>query len=294
MVYSAHRVRNPTSLWFKAACAVRAQCRWCLTGTPIQNSLRDYGTLLTFLTVHPFQSPLSFDTWVAKPLRDRQPDSLRNFRNLVRATCLRRTKAMLAESCRLPERSSETQEVTFSAVERQLYDFFAERCHQLARGLSRANSRTSQGAPPGKRNILTLIQFLRQICDHGEDLLPRSALDAWHSRDSTQIGWSMMYRCNKTCRVCGAVAEELSTSTSSTDVDKAGLCPDCSNVTEENSPNQSDASLDASISQTVPPGKGTHHLVPSTKVKALLKNLCAARMVQIGDALSHPVKRSLI
>ncbi|KAI5923344.1 P-loop containing nucleoside triphosphate hydrolase protein [Camillea tinctor] len=44
-----HHIRNRESQVFMACCQVRAQYRWCLTGTPIQNSLDDYGALLSFL-----------------------------------------------------------------------------------------------------------------------------------------------------------------------------------------------------------------------------------------------------
>lgn len=218
---------------------------------------------------------------------------MKRFRILVRATCLRQTKATIGTSCHLPERGCRIEELAFSAEEQQLHDFFAERCQQLARGRGKTNSGSLQDGPNGKRNILTLIQFLRQVCDHGQNLLPSSALDAWRARDDTPIGWSTMYRCSKICRVCDTVDDELSMSPSEFNVDQDWVCSDCSNAAEENQLSPNDADSVASTSQTNATGALTRAFVPSTKVMALLKNLRATREVQIGNEVSRVAKRSV-
>ena len=40
----AHIIKNPKTSLSKACCKINADKRWCITGTPIQNSLQDvYG-----------------------------------------------------------------------------------------------------------------------------------------------------------------------------------------------------------------------------------------------------------
>ncbi|KAH7403053.1 hypothetical protein BKA64DRAFT_440273 [Cadophora sp. MPI-SDFR-AT-0126] len=57
-------------------------------------------------------------------------------------------------------------------------------------------------------NVVMLINFLRRICNHGEDLLPHSALEAFRA-NSASLDWEMMRSCNKTCDSCGSLIEEL-------------------------------------------------------------------------------------
>lgn len=48
---AAHVIRNRSTKKYKAMADLSASIRWCITGTPIQNSLRDLGSLVEFLRV---------------------------------------------------------------------------------------------------------------------------------------------------------------------------------------------------------------------------------------------------
>ena len=50
----AHIIKNPNTGASKACCAVQADNRWCVTGTPISNSLQDIYGLLKFLKHEPW------------------------------------------------------------------------------------------------------------------------------------------------------------------------------------------------------------------------------------------------
>ena len=45
----------------KALCNLDAMSRWAITGTPIQNRLKDFFALLKFLRVHPYGEQRNFD-----------------------------------------------------------------------------------------------------------------------------------------------------------------------------------------------------------------------------------------
>lgn len=50
----AHLIKNPKTAVAKASFALNAEARWCLTGTPLQNSLDDMYALLKFIRHEPW------------------------------------------------------------------------------------------------------------------------------------------------------------------------------------------------------------------------------------------------
>jgi DNA repair protein RAD5 len=50
----SHLIKNPTTAVSKACCSINADRRWCVTGTPIINSLHDVFGLLKFLKHEPW------------------------------------------------------------------------------------------------------------------------------------------------------------------------------------------------------------------------------------------------
>ncbi|RYP65443.1 hypothetical protein DL771_008315 [Monosporascus sp. 5C6A] len=186
--------------------------RWCRVvldeGTPIHNSLDDYGALISFLQVPGLTEKKAFDHWIAAPVRRKQPHCLQRLQDLVRATSLRRTIAPNALSLGLLPPSERIEWVTLNEQDRSLYRFFKNKTANIASGLTRRQKRT-KGAMKGDENILSLINFLRLICNYGERILPTSALDAWKSRDTMSIDWQMMEGMRSLCTKCGGPIGEF-------------------------------------------------------------------------------------
>ncbi|KAI0902849.1 hypothetical protein F4823DRAFT_637700 [Ustulina deusta] len=160
----AHHIRNQESQVFAACCQIRAQHRWCLTGTPVQNSLDDYGSLLSFLRIHPFQ-----DKKTVRPLD-------------MAATCLRRTKASCELSTPLPQRYEEIEEVSLLSEDQEIYDFFKRKVQRIViPNFQDCDAHRSERSK--EANILSIITLLRVICDH-VDLLPQTAIDSWKREDT--------------------------------------------------------------------------------------------------------------
>lgn len=109
----AHCIKNPSTLVAKACCALKADCRWCVTGTPIQNSLQDVYALLKFLRHEPWCEQGFWKAAITSVLRDssvtkndptepKQPTGMQlaldRVRRLLTPLILRRTKDSLDQN----------------------------------------------------------------------------------------------------------------------------------------------------------------------------------------------------
>ncbi|SPO07345.1 uncharacterized protein DNG_10039 [Cephalotrichum gorgonifer] len=185
---------------------------------PLQNSLHDFGSLLAFVGVPPFTTRDQFKFWIAKPILSNRKHSLRTLKTLVRATCLRRTKALpaLATALRLPRKTEHVVSVALSPNEREIYEFFKRRSYLLAAQPQKSQPRRrkrkgedsvvdASKSSKTAGNIIVLISVLRLVCDHGAELLPHAAREAWHNRETQAVNWAMLQtaaRIAQSCLVC--------------------------------------------------------------------------------------------
>ncbi|KAG8900535.1 hypothetical protein FRC01_010101, partial [Tulasnella sp. 417] len=65
----AHTIKGRTTQGAKACYALQAKFRWCLTGTPIQNSVEELFSLLHFLQVRPLNDWDTFKSQIANPIK---------------------------------------------------------------------------------------------------------------------------------------------------------------------------------------------------------------------------------
>ncbi|CAI4219843.1 unnamed protein product [Parascedosporium putredinis] len=103
-----------------------------------------------------------------------------------------------------PQKTEVVDEIDLDPNERLLYNFFRDRAAKLAAGLSdegemRQRKRSSDGSRGG--NIVTLINFLRRICDHGEEMLPDPALQSWKEKNDN-VDWDMLTRFDDGSEAC--------------------------------------------------------------------------------------------
>ncbi|KAI5843795.1 SNF2 family N-terminal domain-containing protein [Morchella snyderi] len=159
----AHIIREHSTQQSRAVCMLEAQRRWCLSGTPIQNKLQDFGTLLRFLRLSPFDEDGAFSKYIVRPLKDASPEGLRCLRVLIGSTCLRRNKDILE----LPPKIDQEVYIHLEPPERGLY----ESCKKDSANMIE-HALTERGSGSSYFSILQSILRLRLMCDHGKDLLP--------------------------------------------------------------------------------------------------------------------------
>ncbi|KAH3982488.1 hypothetical protein HBI56_015260 [Parastagonospora nodorum] len=183
----AHHIRNRASQTFKAACSIKSYYRWCLTGTPIHNSLDDYGALLSFLDVPGFTERTMFERWITKPIRENKSEGYTMLQTLVRSTCLRRTKESMGDILHLPQRHEKIEHVNLSQEDQILYKFFKEKAASLASGTKASHVAVTRSDNDQRGGIICSLNFLRSICNHGEQLLPETALRIWDTRGQSMV-----------------------------------------------------------------------------------------------------------
>ncbi|KAI1311219.1 hypothetical protein F5Y03DRAFT_343886 [Xylaria venustula] len=154
----AHVIRNWSTKQFKATRNISASIRWCMTGTPIQNDLKDLSSLITFLRV-PF---LDNATIFRKRIGDGREAigskiNYRNLRHLLESVCLRRCTLAVLSSLGVSFTEHRPQ---LSDNERKCYNELSVLCGQYIKA---AVSGTS--AKRGNNSILMILLRLRMFCN---------------------------------------------------------------------------------------------------------------------------------
>lgn len=149
----AHHIRNRTSA-FQAILNLRTDRRWCVTGTPVQNSLEDLFTLTEFLQFYPLETRQNVRRWVLDPLGTKEDGAIENFRLLVKTVALRRSRNSEMKHVR----SEVEVAVTLSQTERQQYGSIYTRARNMMVSVEKSTS---------AHNLLSYILQMRQVCSRG-------------------------------------------------------------------------------------------------------------------------------
>uniref|UniRef100_A0A671VIQ9 Helicase like transcription factor n=1 Tax=Sparus aurata TaxID=8175 RepID=A0A671VIQ9_SPAAU len=166
-----HIIRNPNAQTSKAVLDLKAQRRWILSGTPIQNSVKDLWMLLAFLRLKPFDVREWWNRVIQRPVTLGDRAGVQNLQTLVKCITLRRTKTSEVNGrplVFLPEKTVCVEQVELSRTEREEYE--------LARNEGRNTIRRYVAEGTVLRNyadVLAILMRLRQHCCH-PDLLAKT------------------------------------------------------------------------------------------------------------------------
>ncbi|KAK0110161.1 hypothetical protein ONS95_002813 [Cadophora gregata] len=297
----AHIIQNSQKHLAQSCCALRSTNRWAITGTPIQNKLSDFSSIVAFLQVHPYSDQAIFDEEIAKPWRKDNFLGFLRLKTLVRAITIARTKDVVL----LPPREDFIHHVDFMPEERQIYEDAKKQTVALLQDAASSSyeNRTSV-------NALQRLNALRLICSHG--LLTQSYLAAQSLSQITPCTGSQdvyadslctedletMFDGSDSCVQCGAttIADLVEYSQQNDGASLLGLggdqpilCPGCrprinrpvtvresrytDNLQVLDSPMTMSSSPSVASSPTSDIGQGSTLLSMPTKIKELLTDL---------------------
>ncbi|KAI9847995.1 MAG: hypothetical protein M1838_000667 [Thelocarpon superellum] len=175
----AHTIKNRNAKATQACYALRAEYRWCLTGTPMQNNLDELQSLIKFLRVKPYDDLHVWKEQITGPMKNgRGATAMRRLQVYLKAFMKRRTKSILKEAgaltfggssatpaqgdhpgFKVTERRIEKVVAEFSADERAFYERLEQRTDQSLEKLMGGDKVSYMGA-------LVLLLRLRQACNH--------------------------------------------------------------------------------------------------------------------------------
>lgn len=180
---------------------------------------------------------------------------------LIRATCLRRMKekVLSSDETRLPPRLERVQFVYLHRDDQIIYDILKLTCVEKASGLEK---RSFEGSPSksNDKNLLVLINSLRLICDHGEELLPPMVKGLLEGAPVGSFNSEMAQVVSESCSVCGGEIENVALGSDT----QMLACVECAASEEDLQSINWPLNLD---------GKEAPVCRPSAKVLALLDNL---------------------
>ncbi|KAI0632702.1 SNF2 family N-terminal domain-containing protein [Trametes polyzona] len=160
----AQFIRNRGTRCSKAVAMLRSKYRWCLTGTPITNTLADIYGFLRFGRFRPWNDWDDFNTYVAKVQLEDAPLAGLRAQEILKPIMLRRSKNATIEGkpiLELPAKDVEIVRIEFSKDEREVYDSFEKRAQVQINRFIRNNTLLKKCVV-----FSVWILRLRQLCAH--------------------------------------------------------------------------------------------------------------------------------
>ncbi|KAJ7766803.1 SNF2 family DNA-dependent ATPase [Mycena metata] len=163
----AHNIKNRNTKNAVACCELQGKFRWCLTGTPMQNSVDELFSLLKFLRVKPLNDWERFNTQIAKPVKSGKGAgrAMKRLQVVLQQIMLRRTKTQQLNGkalVDLPPRTINVVSCKFDPSEQAFYTALESKMEGVIEKLIRE----SGGGGNSYISVLLLLLRLRQACNH--------------------------------------------------------------------------------------------------------------------------------
>ncbi len=152
--------KNQFSRVYAALLRIKAYMRLGLTGTPIENRLRELKSLFDIILPSYLPAEMNYREWFIKPIEKEQNIQQKELLNrMIKPFVLRRKKEDVLKE--LPEKIEEISYCDLLPYQHQLYiEVLQKRRRHLIEELQNEKSTTSY------LHIFALLSSLKQICDH--------------------------------------------------------------------------------------------------------------------------------
>lgn len=152
----AQQIKNPEAKVTQACCAIKAECRLALTGTPIENRLLDLWTLFRFLMPGLLGSRRRFEDAATSENQELRASFEQRLRRQMTPFILRRQKDKVGTD--LPPKVEIDLICPITELQRQTYD------HLLMRGRETLGEDLQNAMQTQPMHFFSLLTRLRQAC----------------------------------------------------------------------------------------------------------------------------------
>ena len=159
IIDEAHRIKNEESLLSQIIRMFHSRNRLLITGTPLQNNLRELWALLNFIVPDVFAENESFDEWFQKDSDNEnggEDQVVSQLHKVLKPFLLRRIKADVEKSL-LPKKELNVY-VKMSPMQKNLYQKILEKDIDAVNG--------ANGKKESKTRLLNIVMQLRKCCNH--------------------------------------------------------------------------------------------------------------------------------
>jgi SWI/SNF-related matrix-associated actin-dependent regulator of chromatin subfamily A member 5 len=154
IIDEAHRIKNENSSLSKCVRTMKTDHRLLITGTPLQNNLRELWALLNFLMPDVFGDAEQFDAWFSLSDESGKENVIKKLHTVLRPFMLRRVKKDVATS--LPPKKETKLYIGLTKMQQEWYvKVLRKDAHEL----------NKLGGPERVR-LLNILMQLRKVCNH--------------------------------------------------------------------------------------------------------------------------------
>lgn len=194
----AQMIKNKNTVSAIACCALSAQYRWCLSGTPMQNNVNELQSLIKFLRIQPYCDERKFNHDIGRPIekdfKRAGSKALRKLQAVLKAIMLRRTKTTEIDGkpiLQLPPRTIHFEKYDLDNDERDYYSYLENGAVKQMNKYLNENSINKNYS-----NILVMLLRLRQACCHPK-IVERAHLQKEQATLTARSGNNAVKSCRK-------------------------------------------------------------------------------------------------
>ncbi len=164
IIDEAQNIKNQTTAQTKAAFSIQADSHVALSGTPVENRLSEFWSIMNFVNTGYFGSIKKFSQQYANPIQNLgDKNCAERLKRAASPFMMRRLKTDKTIICDLPDKIEQNEFAQLTASQAAIYDKTLEEAMKAIKEIQQTDSQSlfkRQGL------ILQMILALKQICNH--------------------------------------------------------------------------------------------------------------------------------